>query len=165
MTPGTGSREGGADARGGDCAGGRGRSAERRGGARQAERRERGCSDMERGEQGRRRLAPGGRAEPRGGVWATPTGPASVAEPWEPVTGAEREEGPRRGSGSVSECAPACPSACARSIACGCAGRRRVARGHGGVRMRAGRATPAARWPRGHRRSLEVMAFRWDHDL
>lgn len=37
---------------------------------------------MERGEQGRRRLAPGGRAEPRGGVWATPTGPASVAEPW-----------------------------------------------------------------------------------
>lgn len=52
VTPGTGSREGGADARGGDCAGGRGRSAERRGGARQAERRERGGSDMDRGEQG-----------------------------------------------------------------------------------------------------------------
>ncbi|XP_063137607.1 tumor protein D52 isoform X2 [Rattus norvegicus] len=52
VTPGTGSREGGADARGGDCAGGRGRSAERRGGARRAERRERGGSDMDRGEQG-----------------------------------------------------------------------------------------------------------------
>lgn len=31
--------------------------------------------------------------------------------------------------------------------------------------MRAGRATRAARWPRGHRQILEVMAFRWDPDL
>lgn len=102
VTPGTGSREGGADARGGDCAGGRGRSAERRGGARRAERRERGGSDMDRGEQGRRRLAPGCRAELRSRAWETPTRSASVAEPGESLTSAEREEGPRRGSGRVS---------------------------------------------------------------
>lgn len=114
VTPRTGSREGGADARGGDCAGGRGRSAEQRGGAGRAERLERGGSDMDRGEQGRRRLAPGGRGEPRSRVWATPTGSASVAEPREPLTSSEREEGPRRGSESVSECASACPSKCAR---------------------------------------------------
>lgn len=80
VTPGTGSREGGANARGGDCAAAAGgaRSAERRGGARRAERQERGGTDMDRGEQGRRWQAP---AEPRSDVWATPTRHASVAEP------------------------------------------------------------------------------------
>lgn len=80
VTPGTGSREGGANARGGDCAAAAGgaRSAERRGGARRAERRERGGTDMDRGEQGRRWQAP---AEPRSDVWATPTRHASVADP------------------------------------------------------------------------------------
>lgn len=99
VTPGTGSREGGADARGGDCAGGRGRSAEQRGGARREERRERGGSDMDRGEQGRRWLAPGGRAEPRSRVWATPTRSASVAEPREPLTSTEQRRGRAAGAG------------------------------------------------------------------
>lgn len=164
VTPGTGSREGGADARGGDCAGGRGRSAERRGGARQAERRERGGSDMDRGEQGRWWLAPGGRAEPRSRVWVIPTRSGSVAEPPEPLTSAEREEGPRRGSRSVSECVQACPSECARSRA----------RVRGGVGWReatevlgcAQRGPPRQRAGLGgHRQILEVMAFRWDHGL
>lgn len=119
---------------------------------------------MDRGEQGRWWLAPGGRAEPRSRVWVIPTRSGSVAEPPEPLTSAEREEGPRRGSRSVSECVQACPSECARSRA----------RVRGGVGWReatevlgcAQRGPPRQRAGLGgHRQILEVMAFRWDHGL
>lgn len=153
VTPGTGSREGGADARGGDCAGGRGRSAERRGGARRAERRERGGSDMDRGEQGRRLLAPGCRAEPRSRAWETPTRSAS----WR-----SRGVSYQRGAGGgpaprerESECAPACPSDCARS--------RASVRGGEGWReatevLGCAQGGPP-RWLWCHQQILEVMAF------
>lgn len=60
-------------------------------------------------------------------------GEGGGAAPWEP------------------ECERVCSGVPERvcAIACEGAGRSRVARGHRGVRMRAARATPAARWPRG----------------
>lgn len=167
VTPGTGSREGGADARGGDCAGGRGRSAER-GGAQQAERRERGGSDMDRGEQGRRRLAPGWRAcgasEPR------LSDPDPVQFGGRAPGASERARRGRRGAAPPKrECERVYsgvpePSVRDRVRVCGeekggREGPRRCseARREGHLRQRAGLG--------GHPQILEVMAFRWDRDL
>lgn len=74
---------------------------------------------------------------------------------WEPLMSAERAKGPLRWSVSVSECAPACSSECAQS--------RASVLGRRGARV--GGGAQAARWPQGHRQILEVMGFRWDHDL